>query len=347
MQVYSFVLAPLAIAGLGFGTVGIRSATHQVVSSTSASSLLISASSYATATRSHDAWGYKNETAQWPLRSPKPISGLNCYRQITQRQRIYYNCWPMPASGSSPTDTSTATSPSSTGTTGSVTTSTGSTTTSSTSSGVQPLGVGGSWHLIFDDEFSNDSSLNTSKWTPYWFSNGSTSNGTTMNSSNVSVSGGTLNLALNGNTGGLVSTNGKFSYTYGFAQARIYLPPNTSGSQIANWPAFWTDGQSWPTDGEQDIMEGLGGSACYHFHDPSGGPGGCASGNYSGWHTFGANWQPGSVTYYYDGVKVGTIDQGITSSPMYLILENSDGSSGGQVVSPSTMKVQYVRVWQQ
>ncbi len=211
---------------------------------------------------------------------------------------------------------------------------------------MQPLGVGGSWHLIFDDEFSNDSSLNTSKWTPYWFSNGSTSNGTTMDSSNVSVSGGSLNLALNGGTGGLVSTNGKFSYTYGFAEARIYLPPTTSGSQIANWPAFWTDGQSWPADGEQDIMEGLGGSACYHFHDPSGGPGSCASGNYSGWHTFGADWEPGSVTYYYDGVKVGTISQGITSSPMYLILENSDGSAGGQVVSPSTMKVQYVRVWQ-
>jgi hypothetical protein len=213
------------------------------------------------------------------------------------------------------------------------------------SSSTQPLGgAPGPWTLNFDDEFSQDSSLNTSKWTPYWFSDGSSSNGTTMLSSNVSVANGVLNLELTPSSGGLVSTNGKYQFTYGYAEARIYLPP--SGSSIANWPAWWTDGQSWPADGEMDVMEGLGGQACFHFHSNAGGPGSCASGNFSGWHTFGADWEPGSVTYYYDGQNVGSITTGITGSPMYLILENSGGSYGGPSVTPSDMEVSYVRVWQ-
>jgi len=223
--------------------------------------------------------------------------------------------------------------------------------TAAASSAPTPLGVGGTWRLTFDDEFSNDSSLNTAVWTPYWFSNGSTSNDTTMDSSNVSLSGGTLNLTLNG-TGGLVSTNPSdgvaghtgYQFTYGFVEARIYLPP--SGSAVANWPAFWTVGQNWPTDGELDVMEGLSGQACFHFHDSSGGPGTCASGNFTGWHTYGADWEPGSVTCYYDGQEIGSVTTGITSEPMYLILENSGGSDGGPTVQPSVMKVQYVRVWQ-
>jgi hypothetical protein len=218
------------------------------------------------------------------------------------------------------------------------------------SGSVMPLGVSGSWKLIFDDEF-NGSALDTNTWAPYWFANGDESNGTTMESSNVSMSGGTLNLTLTtAGTGALVSTNPSggaspgFQFTYGFLEARIFLPG--SGSEIANWPAWWADGQNWPADGEIDVIEGLGGTAAYHFHDPSGGPGSSVSGNYTGWHTYGADWQPGSVTYYYDGVAVGSITSGITSAPMYLILENSGGSYSGPTVEPATMQVDYARVWQ-
>jgi beta-glucanase (GH16 family) len=219
-----------------------------------------------------------------------------------------------------------------------------------------PVGVAGNWTLKFDDEFANDSSLNTTVWSPDWFGSGNTQNQTLMTSSNVSISGGYLNLEATSSSGAIVSTNPDdvqtghtgYQFTYGYAEAKIYLP--ASGSEIANWPAWWTNGQDWPTDGEMDIMEGLGGSACYHFHygtsgNPQG-PGGCASGNYSGWHIYGADWQPGSVTYYYDGTEVGQITSGITSMPMYLIIENSTGSYGGPVVTPTDMLVDYVRVWQ-
>lgn len=234
----------------------------------------------------------------------------------------------------------------------------------------QPIGPGGSWKLTFDDEF-NATSLNTAKWATGWFGSGVTG---PVNSNEqecydpkqVTESGGSLNIsaarssctAPGGQTypyrSGLISSNPTsgapnqpargFQQAYGFFQARIYLPG--SAGTIYNWPAWWTDGQSWPADGEMDILEGLGGQACYHFHSPSGGPGGCASGPFTGWRTYGADWQPGKVTYYYDGKIAGTITSGITSAPMYLILNYAvSGSIGGPTKAPSTMKVDYVRVW--
>jgi beta-glucanase (GH16 family) len=142
---------------------------------------------------------------------------------------------------------------------------------------------------------------------------------------------------------GIVTTDGTFSFTYGYTKARIWLPG--SGS-VAAWPGFWADGQNWPTDGEIDVLEGLGGQACAHFHNPAGGPGACARGTFTGgWHTFAADWQPGSITYYYDGTEIWRTTSGVTSAPMYLIL-NLAVSGSPSNTAPATMRVDYVRVWQ-
>ena len=236
-------------------------------------------------------------------------------------------------------------------------------------SGISPAG-GSQWCITMHDEFSQDSSLNTQLWEPNWLgsSNAAVTGPVNSNESEcydpaeVSVSAGVLHLkdvasscSAGGSTygyrAGMVQTHGSgttplFQQAYGAFEARIYLPAQPAG-QIANWPAFWTDGQSWPTDGEMDIMEGLSGQACWHFHSSSGGPGSCSSADFTGWHTYGADWEPGKVTYYYDGVAVGTITQGITSAPMYLILNNAVGASGGQTLAPADMQVSYVRVWSQ
>jgi beta-glucanase (GH16 family) len=153
-------------------------------------------------------------------------------------------------------------------------------------------------------------------------------------------------------TGALLSSNpsdgrasGGFQYTYGAFETRVYIP--ASGAQVANWPAVWTDGQTWPTNGEDDIMEGLSGQTCFHFHSPSGGPGACVAGTGAGWHTFASDWEPGSVTFYYDGVQVGQITTAITSSPMYLVLSNTvSATMGGPTLAPADMQVDYLRVWQ-
>src|ERR1700759_4226422 len=238
----------------------------------------------------------------------------------------------------------------------------------------KPAGVTGSWKLIFDDEF-NASKLDTSKWSTGWLASGITA---PVNSferecydpAQVTEGDGSLNLSLITKTescdiadpqyaSGIVNTNGKFSYTYGFLQARVWLPAVTGNpSQVADWPAVWTDGQNWPADGEDDIMEGINGHACAHFHSAVS-PGGVAAAHGTaevsarsgcvneiltgGWHTFGANWESGSVTYYYDGKDIGSVTSGVTSAPMFLILNYA---AGAPYQSPSTMKVDYVRVWQ-
>ena len=218
--------------------------------------------------------------------------------------------------------------------------------------------------LIFDDEF-NGTSLNTSVWQPNWLSSNNTDITKPVNSEEVSCydpsqvsepGDGYLHLdavkrsctANNGQTyqyaSGLVNTYHSFTFTYGHMEARMWLQPGSGGA--ADWPAFWAAGTGvWPITGELDVMEGLGGPDCFHFHSPLGGPGTCANlADASGWHTFGADWSPGQVTYTYDGNVVGTITTGITSAPMYLIL-NLWINGNHPITAPATTLVDYVRVW--
>lgn len=221
-----------------------------------------------------------------------------------------------------------------------------------------PVGIPGNWTLTL-----NDGPAQLAQWGG-WFGTGVTGpvnsgEDACYDSANVSQSsdGSFLNMAFTNQqstcqgetrpyTGALLSSDGIFQQTYGAFESEIYLPPAADGT-IADWPAFWLDGTGdWPQTGEMDIMEGLSGQACYHFIDPSGNPGACDAATGPGWHTFGAEWQAGSVTYYYDGQAIGTISQGITGDPMYLILDLTDGPGiGGETVAPATMQVAYVRAW--
>lgn len=227
-----------------------------------------------------------------------------------------------------------------------------------------PLPAGnppGPWQLRFDDEFTSQS-VNTTDWSTGWLAPGITQpvNSDELecyNPANVKVSGGTLVFRLTRDAGscggtersyasGMLNSDGKFEFTYGFMEARIWLQGQRN--RIINWPAFWADGQHWPRDGEIDVVEGLGGLACWHFEYSGGNPGGCVRGMFTGgWHTFGADWEPGAITYYYDGREAGRVTSGVTSAPMFLILDYAASRDyGGPVRVPATMRVDYVRVWQ-
>jgi beta-glucanase (GH16 family) len=229
-----------------------------------------------------------------------------------------------------------------------------------------PAGVGGEWALKFDGEFSG-TGLDAAQWSTGWYGSGITppannAEDDCYDPAEVSVGGGALSLSVvqKGETcgsaeqyaGALVSTMGKFSFTYGFIQARVWLPAAAgSPGEVANWPGVWADGQDWPADGEIDLAEGINGQVCAHFHGPddpggvgAGGGSGCPDGNYAGgWHTFAADWEPGVITFYYDGRDIGRVTSGVTSAPMFLVLDNA-AQAPAQV--PATMKVAYVRVWQ-
>ena len=220
-------------------------------------------------------------------------------------------------------------------------------------------GLGPNWALVFHDDFTG-TRLNKTNWAPYWFSNGSLNPGSSTYgyASNVTVNG-QLNLQLwNSTNGALISSDpyggakAGFQFTYGYAEAQLTLP--TNGTVIANWPAWWLDGQNWPMDGEIDIMEGLSGHAAWHYHYDSGGgsdshPIGGNINTSPGTHIYGVNWYPGHLDFYYDGTLVASASSGslsggatISSSPMYLLLDYDGGS--GPV--PATMVVNYVRVFQ-
>jgi hypothetical protein len=226
------------------------------------------------------------------------------------------------------------------------------------------------WSLVFDTEFTQ-SGLNTGIWRPGWFGTGITGpiNVHELACYSSAQAGlavpGPLDLSLTNTpstcdgvqrpyTGAVVSTNpydgradGGFQYRYGLLQARIYVPPY-QGKLLANWPAVMTLGQEWPQDGEDDLLEGLGGTACFHFHSPQfvdEGLGGCDRALAPGWHTVSAYWQPGNVTWYYDGVEVGEASD-VTSAPMYIVLANTVNEKSASVARPATMKVSWVRIWQ-
>ena len=216
------------------------------------------------------------------------------------------------------------------------------------------------WKLTFDEEFNGDT-LDTTKWVSNWFGSPGqvtkpcNSNETAAyNPANVSVSGGCLRIKATAqnstvagktypDTSGIINSYQAYWQTFGYFEAKMNLVGQTGA--IANWPAFWLDGENWPADGEIDVMEGLNGKAAFHLHNSAGSQGGAAAGDFTGWHTYGVLWVPGKLEFYYDRNLVGTITNGVTTKPMYIIVNHAVGTYGGPRVLPCEMAVEYVRAW--
>jgi len=144
-----------------------------------------------------------------------------------------------------------------------------------------------------------------------------------------------------------------YPWAFGYFEAKVYLPAASPGSSsVANWPAFWLNGMNWPTDGEIDIEENQWNGMTNTFHNAANAVDGYSqvvSGNYTGWHVYGALWTPNSIQWYIDGVLVHTVTNppvAVTSAPMQILFVNSTGPNGGPLLTPATMLIDYVHVYQ-
>jgi len=235
--------------------------------------------------------------------------------------------------------------------------------------------------LTFDDEF-NSLSLNNGNggnWSPaFGYSpNGSTSDSTSSwevnplwgptsgdNANVFSINNGVLSIAIKPTpsdvsaavdnrpflAGQLITAN-SFSQTYGYFEMNAKLS-NAPGSVSAFW-LLRADG-SWPP--ELDTTEVLGSdpTTLVMTSHSSGGtvPQWANIPDASqGFHTYGVDWEPDKLTWYFDDKKVAQTDTpSDMNKPMYMVLTTLTGTSSTWTGAPNpgetgNMQVDYVRAY--
>ena len=220
----------------------------------------------------------------------------------------------------------------------------------------QPYGPPGVWRMVFADEFDGRS-LDRTKWSPHWFGDARRVNNVGTYGSNVSVAKGSLRLQLSSTDGevrgGLVRTgfgHGRYQLPVGgVVEARVYFPGDRR-QNVYNWPAWWASGLNWPSAGEHDIAEGVGGSLTVDYHGttnsenfgtPSGGPW------HNGFHVFTLHRKARSADVYWDGRLVESYPTGDNRKPEELILNIGISGTRTPVLGRAgEMRVDYVRAWE-
>ena len=164
--------------------------------------------------------------------------------------------------------------------------------------------------------------------------------------------------------------NTKSSWKYGYFEASIWLPKGKG-----TWPAFWMmpNDQSlgWPACGEIDIMEEVGVDAnktsssvhtksYNHVMNTQKTASRTTAGAESGYHTYALEWTADYIQSYVDGKPLlkfandgkGNNDTWPFNKAFYITLNLAWGGDWGgyagvdESALPTTMKVDYVRVFQ-
>lgn len=150
-----------------------------------------------------------------------------------------------------------------------------------------------------------------------------------------------------------VHTKGSFGFLYGYAEARLRL---AVGKGL--WPGFWMFADDGVSKDEIDVMECIGNSHQYHVSTHLT-PGGTTTQPIDtvpdlgiGYHDYGVDWTPDTLTFYFDGQPVHTQANPGLHRRMVLILSLAVGGKGSwpgptdaSTSWPAYFLVDSVRVW--
>ncbi len=162
---------------------------------------------------------------------------------------------------------------------------------------------------------------------------------------------------------GLISSVNSFTFTHGYAEARVQVP---AGQGL--WPAFWQLTHKYVEDApEIDIMESLGQfpnevNHTMHYFDTSNNWALVSTPTYkttgadftADFHVYGMQWSPESVAWFVDGVEVERIDHSeftIPKQAMYILANLAvggtwPGSPNETTNFPADLQIDYIRVYQ-
>jgi beta-glucanase (GH16 family) len=229
--------------------------------------------------------------------------------------------------------------------------------------------------LVWFDEFNDNGSPNSSKWTYDIGNNGWGNNEVqfyTDRTQNAVIRDGILSITArkenyNGSnyTSARLKTQGKYFFTYGKVEVRAKLP-----ASAGTWPALWMLGANfptvgWPACGEIDIMEQKGWdktriSSALHNDSSSGNTRNVREkslpNSTSEFHVYGMNWTRDKIEFSVDGTVYYTYsptDKNNANWPydeaQFIIMNVAMGGTlGGDIPSDyteSVMEIDYVRVY--
>jgi beta-glucanase (GH16 family) len=235
------------------------------------------------------------------------------------------------------------------------------------------------WEKQFEDDFSSD----LYQWN-IWTGGAFNEELQHYQAPNISLAGSVLSIAarkerVTGATTAFNNTPKDFLFTSGRIESQMHFSASPATPQVrimarirsaagkGMWPAFWTYGDPWPTQGEIDIMEARGDEP-YRYHTAhwyGTNPGINTAANTdavipvsssltASWHIYELIWTKNSLSYICDGKLVHTAKDGyiphLFGKSQRLVLNLAVGGSfngypGANQIETGTLEVDWVKVF--